>query len=150
MPLRKHLKTLWHSLFPVKYVLVYRDRQDLMPLAEHDSTGDLVQFDAMLPELQEAYKTCAPMFRWLAWEIARKDKLYHALPPVHDPAAYETWRRTMEGLNAQLAVLNRASRIPAIANNRIIRLKELAESKKATDVERKALEEFFSEESDEK
>lgn len=144
MKLMNRLRTLWRKLFPVRVVLVYRDRTDGIPSAFNDM-GEPEGFDAMLPELVEAYSTCAPVFRWLAMEIARKDKQYHALPPVDDPVKYEAWRRAMEGLNAQLSALNRAVRIPLIANRRVIELQKLAESKKLNEAQAKALEEFFEE-----
>lgn len=137
------LKRLWRSLFPVRVVLVYKDRKDGIPSPFNDM-GDLEQFDALLPELVEAYTTCAPMFKWLAMEIARKEKEYHAPRPA-ESEAYDIWRRKMDGLNDQLAALNVAVRVPLIANRRIIHLKEIAEKAKATEAERKAIEDFFEE-----
>jgi hypothetical protein len=118
MKLLKRLQTLWRKAFPVRVVTVYRDRVDGIPSALNEF-GEVESFDSMLPELIEAYTTCGPMFKWLAMEVAQKDKAYHALPPV-DAVKYEEWKRTTEGLNIQIATLNKALRIPLIANRRII------------------------------
>jgi hypothetical protein len=141
MKLLKHLQTLWRKAFPVRVVTVYRDRVDGIPSVLNEF-GEVESFDSMLPELIEAYTTCSPIFKWLAMEVAQKDKMYHALPPV-DAVKYEEWKRTIEGLNIQIATLNKALRIPLIANRRIIELQKLTESRKVSESERKALEDLF-------
>jgi hypothetical protein len=137
------LKHLWFKAFPVRVVLVYQERPAVMPSAFNDR-GEMEQFDAMLPELVGAYDSCAPMFKWLAMELARKDKEYHAPPPA-DAAEYALWKRNIERLNGQLAALNIAIRVPHIATRRLAHLQELAKNKTATDAERKAIADFFTE-----
>lgn len=137
------LKILWLKAFPVRIVLLDRpvrvDRPDI-----YDDAGEPLGMDDLLPELLEAYKTSPAVFAWIEREIAKKDKLYHELAPPEGEAR-EVWRRKMEGLNAQLSVLNRAARLPLLANKRIRHLQEQVESKKANEAERKVIENFFAE-----
>ncbi|MEO7778521.1 MAG: hypothetical protein ABIY63_13395 [Fibrobacteria bacterium] len=137
------LLNLWRKAFPIRYVLVIQYKETNIPPAIGDD-GDALGFDDLLPELVDAYRTCAPMFTWLVREIARMEKQYHA-PAPHEPQALAVWRSAHEALNNRIAALNRAVRAPLIANLRARQLKELAEKKAATDAESKALEEFFTE-----
>lgn len=143
MQLRKLFPTLWRKAFPVRYVLVIRHAETNIPPGIGDD-GVALSIDDMLPELVDAYKTCAPMFVWLVRELASKEKQYHERMPA-EPAARAVWQARHEILNGQIAMLNRALRVPLVANMRIIELKELAEKKSITEAERKALEEFFAE-----
>lgn len=137
------LLALWRKAFPVRYVLVYRMAETNIPPAIGDD-GEALGMDDMLPELVEAYSTCTPVFTWLGREIARREKEYHALKP-HKPEERAVWLAQIETLNGQIAALNRVMRIPLIANRRIMQLRELAEKKKATEAELKALEDYLTE-----
>lgn len=137
------LLALWRKAFPVRYVLVREYRDAGLPPALADN-GEPLDMDDLLPELVEAYKTCTPVFSFLAREHARLEKRYHERMPV-EPGPREEWRARMEVLNGQIAFCNRVLRVPISANLRIKQLKELAEKRKANAEELAALEDFFKE-----
>ncbi len=143
MRLPPFLRRLWRRAFPIRYVTVIRHAETNIPPAVGDD-GVPLGIDDMLPDLVEAYKTCAPMFAWLAREHARLEKRYHERMPT-EPAAREVWRAQVEVLNGQIAMVNRALRVPLVANMRILQLRELAQKREASEAERKALEDFFAE-----
>jgi hypothetical protein len=143
MKLKRFLLRLWRNAFPVRYVRITRHAETNIPPGVGDG-GEELGIDDMLPELVEAYKTCRPVFAWLSREHARLERKYHERMPT-EPAAREVWRAHMEILNGQIAILNRALRVPITASARVEHLAALAEKRKATDAEQKALEEFLSE-----
>ncbi len=137
------LSALWRKAFPVRYVLVIRHGEASIPAGVGDD-GEPLEIDDMLPELVDAYTTCKPIFAWLAREHARLERKYHERMPA-EPGPRAIWQARLEILNGQIAMVNRALRVPLQANMRIRHLKELAEKRTATAAELAALEEFFSE-----
>lgn len=136
------LLSLWRKAFPIRYVVLPRHVETHIPPATGD-TGEALDMDDMLPELVKAYETCKPAFIWLTREIARLEKKYHS-PAPHEPAALAVWYTEHEALNNRIAALSRAVRAPLLAADRIIQLKELAEKKKISEAESKALEDFLT------